>query len=174
MVDCGDKRVRRFFFAALKRSRRPFDALCATAVRAWCWFLPPGCSPEQSEQAQRVLALCLGMCVWVAGSTVVYRLLDVPEAVHILRIAALLLAPIVLAFRYGPRPLQCGNLLVALALGMFTALALVTGGPTAPIATWFFSLPVIAILVTGAVGRVLDVAYLADGFGPVHGLRDGR
>jgi signal transduction histidine kinase/ActR/RegA family two-component response regulator len=62
----------------------------------------------------------------------------------------LLLSAIALLLRYGPFPMLCGNLLVALTLVVFTALALVTGGPAAPVTPWFVSLPIIAVFVTGA------------------------
>lgn len=132
------------------RIRRLFHALSAAVLRAWRWFLPPALSPDQSDLAQRVLAFCLGMGVWVPVSAVAYQSLGVPPAVEILLVAASPLAAIPFALRYSQRPLLCGNLLAALTLGIFTGLALVTGGPVAPVTPWFASLPIIAVFVTGA------------------------
>ena len=134
----------------LMRSRRPFDALCAAVLRAWRWFLPEGQSPEQSDLAVRVLAFTLGMSIWSPISAIAYQMLGVRLAVEILLVAVLLLAALPFVLRYGRCPLLCGNLLVALTLSTYTALALVTGGPSAPVAPWFVSLPIIAVFVTGA------------------------
>jgi signal transduction histidine kinase/CheY-like chemotaxis protein len=79
----------------------------------------------------------------------------VSPAVRVLIVAAMLLTVIPFVLRSSQRPMLCGNLLVALALGMFTALALVTGGPAAPVAPWFVSLPIIAVFITGARWGVL-------------------
>ncbi|HVA51343.1 MAG TPA: ATP-binding protein [Pirellulales bacterium] len=138
------------FSAALTHSRRPFDALWAAVLWTWRWFLPKDPSPDQSDMAQRVLAFCLGMNVWVPITGVAYQILGVSPAVDILLVAALLLVAIPFLLRYGQCPMLCGNLLVGWALGTFTALALVTGGPAAPVAPWFVSLPIIAVFVTGA------------------------
>ena len=99
--------------------------------------------------------MCFGMSVWIPISAVAYWLLGASAAVEVLLVAAPLLVAILLAFRFGLCPGQCGNLLVALVLGVFTALALVTGGPAAPVAPWFALLPVVAILVTSARCGVL-------------------
>jgi signal transduction histidine kinase/ActR/RegA family two-component response regulator len=131
------------------RSGRAFDVLSTAVVRAWRWFLPAS-TPDQRDVAQRVLAFCLGMSIWVPISAVAYTSLGVPRAVDILLVAGLLLATIPFVLRYSQRPMLCGNLLVAFTLGTYTALALVTGGPAAPVTPWFVSLPIIAVFVTGA------------------------
>lgn len=136
--------------ASLRRRLRLFSALSAAVPRAWRWFLPPARSPKQDEEAQRVLIFCLGMAVWVPISALAYHLLGVTVAVDILLIAALPLAMIVFILRRGLHPGVCGNLLVALTLVIYTALAQATGGPSAPVTPWFVSLPIIAVFVTGA------------------------
>jgi signal transduction histidine kinase/AmiR/NasT family two-component response regulator len=130
--------------------RRLFEALCSLVLGVWRFFLPPAASPDQSDLAPRVLAFCLGMCVWVPTSAIGYHLLGVPAAVDTLLVAGSLLAAIPFVLRYGRRPILCGNMLLALALGTFTGLALVTGGPAAPVAPWFAAVPVMAVFVAGA------------------------
>jgi signal transduction histidine kinase/AmiR/NasT family two-component response regulator len=130
--------------------RSPFDKLWAAVLCAWRWFLPIAVSPEQKDIAQRVLAFCLGMSIWVPISAVAYHILDVQPALDILVVAALLLVSLPFLLRYGQCPMLCGNLLVTLALGTFTSLAFVTGGPAAPVAPWFVSVPIIAVFITGA------------------------
>ena len=95
------------------------------------------------------------MGVWVPISAVAYHLLNVPAAVDILFIAAAPLVAVPFLLRYGRCPIACGNLLAALALGTFTAVALVTGGPAAPVMPWFASLPIIAVFVSGPRWGVL-------------------
>jgi signal transduction histidine kinase/ActR/RegA family two-component response regulator len=97
-----------------------------------------------------VLAFYLGMSIWMSVSAVAYQSLGVPAAVDIFLVAALPLAVVPFLLRYRQSPMLCGNLLVALALGAFAALALVTGGPSAPVTPWLASLPMIAVFVTGA------------------------
>ncbi len=150
MGSCRDREVRDASSAVRACSRWPFDVLCAAALRAWRYFLPPADSQDQNEPAQRVLAYCLGMSVWVTISAVIYQLLGVQPAVEILFVAAWPLAAIPFMLRSGQSPMLCGNLLLALVLSVYTALALVTGGPAAPVAPWFVALPIIAFFVTGA------------------------
>ncbi len=150
MATCHDRRNWCSLPALLTRRRSPIDALKATLLCVWRWLLPPTISPEQSEQAQRVLAFCLGMSVWAPVSAIAYQLLGASSAVNILLVTTLLLATIAFVLRSGQCPMLCGNLLVALTLGTFTALALVTGGPAAPVTPWVVSLPIIAVFVTGA------------------------
>lgn len=160
MTYCHDRQGRGSISTVLTRCRRPFDALCSAVLRAWRWFLPEAQSPEaQSPEAQspeqndlalRVLAFCLGMSIWSPISAIAYQMLGVRLAVEILLVAVLLLAALPFLLRYGRCPLLCGNLLVALTLSTFAALALVTGGPAAPVAPWFVSVPIIAVFVTGA------------------------
>ena len=145
-----DRRGRSFLCGVFTRRRGPFDALWAGVLWAWRWFLPTTHSPDESDMAQRVLAFCLGMSVWVPVSAIAYHNLGVAPAVDILLIAGLLLVAIPFVLRYGRCPTLCGNLLVALALGTFTALAMVTGGPAAPVTPWFVSLPIIAVFMIGA------------------------
>ncbi|HVX13881.1 MAG TPA: ATP-binding protein [Pirellulales bacterium] len=130
-------------------SRRPLDALCATFLWGWRWFLPPSPTPDESFHAQRVLMFCLGLSIWVPLSGIGYHKLGVPIAVDILLISAVPLAAIPFLLRYSRRTTLCGNLLAALALTIYTALALVTGGPAAPVAPWFVAVPIIAMFLTG-------------------------
>ncbi|OYV47837.1 MAG: hypothetical protein B7X06_02520, partial [Verrucomicrobia bacterium 21-51-4] len=90
------------------------------------------------------------MSVWIPVFVVVYQFVGVPAGADILLIAALLLAAIPFALRATRRARLCGNLLVALAFGTYTALALVTGGPAAAVTPWYVSLPIIAAFVAGA------------------------
>lgn len=146
---------RRSISVVRARSGGLLNRLCATVVSAWRWFLPPVHSPNEGDLAQRVLAFSLGMSVWVPISAVAYHLLGVRPAIDILIVAAVLLTLIPFALRYSQRPKLCGNALVALTLSIFTALALVTGGPAAPVVPWFVSVPIIAVFITGARWGVL-------------------
>jgi len=96
-----------------------------------------------------VLAFCLAMSVWIPIFVAVYQFLGIPAGADILLIAALLLVAIPFVLRATRRARLCGNLLVALAFGTYTALALVTGGPAAAVTPWYVSLPIIAAFVAG-------------------------
>ncbi|HWB09798.1 MAG TPA: ATP-binding protein [Pirellulales bacterium] len=150
MVSCQDRQDRCSISAVTTYGRRLFDALWALVFAVWRWFLPPIASPDQGDVGTRVLAFCLGMCVWVPTSAVAYHNLGVPPAVDVLLVAASLLAAMPFLLRYSQRPVLCGNLLMTLALGTFTGVALVTGGPAAPVAPWFAAVPIIAVFVIGA------------------------
>ena len=119
--------------------------------RVWQWFVPESLFAEHQarSRANRVLAFCLAMGAWVPVFAMIYYALGQPRAVNILLTGGALLLVIPLLLRATRRPRLCGNLLVALAGGVYTALALVTGGPTAPVTQWYVSLPVIAFLVAG-------------------------
>ncbi len=150
MASGQDRQGRGLVSAALRGGRRLFDTLRAAVFGTWRWFLPPALSPDEGDRAQRVLAFSLGMTVWVPISALAYHLLGVTPAVDTLLVAASLLAAIPFLVRSGQSPMLCGNLVLALTLATFTALALMTGGPAAPVAPWFVSVPIIAVFVTGA------------------------
>ena len=127
------------------------ETLRRRAEAAWQWFIPAPlfAGADQAGQANRVLAFCLAMSVWVPVFVAVYEAIGVPAAADVIAVAGTLLVGIPFLLRASGRPSLCGNLLVALAAGTYTALALVTGGPTAPVGQWFVSLPVIAVFVVG-------------------------
>jgi signal transduction histidine kinase/ActR/RegA family two-component response regulator len=114
---------------------------------------------EQVErQAKRVLGFCLAMSVWVPVFGGIYHMLRQPRAVAILAAAGLLLAGIAVLLTRTRRPQLCGNLLVALALGVYTSLAVITGGATSPVGQWYVSVPVLAFLLVGLRWGVLWTA----------------
>jgi signal transduction histidine kinase len=114
---------------------------------------------QLQRQSRRVLGFCLAMSVWVPVFGGIYYALGQPRAVAILAVAGLLLGAIAALLSATRRPRLCGNLLVALGLGIYTALAIVTGGPISPVAQWYVSLPVMAFLLVGLRWGILWTGF---------------
>ncbi|HVX09631.1 MAG TPA: ATP-binding protein [Pirellulales bacterium] len=144
------------------------------ARRSWEWFIPESkFGNEQARiRANRVLSFCLAMGFWVPVFVAVYHVLDQPRAVQILVVGGTLLTGIPLLLRATGCPRLCANLLVALAASVYTALALVTGGPTAPVGQWYVSLPVIAFLVAGLRWGIVWTALTLAGVSVLFGARE--
>ncbi|HWB10335.1 MAG TPA: ATP-binding protein [Pirellulales bacterium] len=129
-------------------------------LRGGWWSETDEVLPEErlQRQTRRVLGFCLAMSVWVPVFGGIYHVLRQPRAVAILTVAGVLLAGIAALVSATRRPQLCGNLLVALALGVYTSLAVVTGGATSPVGQWYVSVPVLAFLLVGLRWGILWTA----------------
>ncbi len=106
-------------------------------------------SPERRQHANRVLALCLAMSVWVPVFMGVYLALGASTCPTIIMVAGIFLIGIPLLQRATGNPTLGGNALALLGTATYTGLALFTGGHNSPAALWFVSVPVMAVLLTG-------------------------
>ena len=132
------------------RAIRFVRSLCSQLRSGWCLETDEILPDEQvKQQSKRVLVFCLAMGVWVPVFAGIYQIVGQPRAVDILAVAGLLLSGIAGLVCATERPRLCGNLMVALGVGVYTALAVVTGGPTSPVTQWYVSLPVLAFLLVG-------------------------
>ena len=101
------------------RSQALWNALVPDA---WCR------DPELSRQAKRVIAFDLAMFLWVVVFAIVYEVLGAPRCANAVLFGGVVLAIILVSLRLGQSPAMCANLFCATAWGVYTALALLTGG----------------------------------------------
>ncbi len=105
--------------------------------------------PEVFRRASRLVAFSMAMLLWVPVFAIIYTVLDAPVSSSILLSGGTLLLGILLLLRRGVAPEVCGNLLTAAAWYVYTALALLTGGMSAPVMVWFATLPILSVLLSG-------------------------
>jgi diguanylate cyclase (GGDEF)-like protein len=105
--------------------------------------------PEIRRRASRMAAFSLAMLVWVPVFAIIYLFLSAPLCANIILSGGTLLLGILLLLRRGVAPEICGNLLTLAAWYVYTALALLTGGLTAPVMVWYATLPILSVLLCG-------------------------
>lgn len=125
--------------------------LSGTLQAAWNWFIPEAlrADPERMRQANRVLAFCCAMMVWVPIFGGIYLALDAPNCALIVESAGALLVVVALMQRISGSPIVAGNALVLLAFSVYTGVGVFSGGHYAPSLLWYVSAPVIAVLLVG-------------------------
>ena len=87
-------------------------------------------SPERRQQANRVLALCLAMSVWVPVFVGVYLALGAPTCPSIIMVAGALLLGVPFLQRATGNPTLGGNALALLGTATYTGLAVLRAGIT--------------------------------------------
>ncbi len=97
----------------------------------------------------RVVAFDLAMFIWVIVFSTVYSVLNAPKCASTVLFGGVVLAIILLALRRGMPPWLAGTLFCGTAWGVYTVLALFTGGVASPAAMWFASVPVLAMFLCG-------------------------
>lgn len=105
--------------------------------------------PELLRRANRVAALHLAMLIWVPVFGILYYLLGAPIGANVIFSGGVLLIGSLMLLRRGKSPALCGGLLTAAAWYVYTALACLTGGATAPVMMWYASIPILAVLMCG-------------------------
>jgi diguanylate cyclase (GGDEF)-like protein len=117
----------------------------------WEGLLPSATrqDPELLRRANRVAALHLAMLIWVPVFGVLYCLLGAPISANVIFSGGVLLIGSLMLLHRGKSPALCGGLLTAAAWYVYTALACLTGGATAPVMVWYASIPILAVLMCG-------------------------
>lgn len=105
--------------------------------------------PELLRQAHRVAALHLAMLIWVPIFALLYYALGAPISGNVVFSGGVLLLGSLMLLKRGISPTFCGHLLTGSALYVYTALACLTGGATAPVMVWYASIPILAVLMCG-------------------------
>lgn len=132
--------------------RSLWDGLLPTAFRQ---------DPELLRRANRVAALHLAMLIWVPVFGVIYYLLGAPVAANVIFSGGVLLIGSLMLLRRGKSPALCGGLLTAAAWYVYTAVACLTGGATAPVMVWYASIPILAVLMCGTRAGFYWTVYSA-------------
>ena len=104
---------------------------------------------EVFRRASRLVAFTLTMLLWVPVFAIIYTVLDAPVSSNVILAGGVLLLGILLLLRRGVSPEVCGNLLTGTAWYVYTALACLTGGLSAPVMVWFATLPILSLLLSG-------------------------
>lgn len=104
---------------------------------------------EVCRHASRVVAFTLTMLLWVPVFAIIYTVLDAPVSSNVILSGGALLLGILLLLRRGVSPEVCGNLLTGAAWYVYTVLACLTGGLSAPVMVWFATLPILSVLLSG-------------------------
>jgi diguanylate cyclase (GGDEF)-like protein len=116
-----------------------------------CEFVPERHrqDPELFRRVYRVVAFSLAMLLWVPVFAIIYIALDAPVCANIILFGGTLLLGTLVLLRRGVSPEICGNLLTGAAWYVYTALALLTGGLSAPVMVWLATLPILSVLLSG-------------------------
>ncbi|REK19562.1 MAG: GGDEF domain-containing protein [Planctomycetota bacterium] len=122
----------------------PFRALVSRLSIRW-----PNEDPETIAESARVLAFALAMIVWVPLFAIIYTLLGSPICAHVILLGGTLLLGVVTLLLRGVAPAICGNLMTGAAWFVYTALACLTGGLSAPVMPWYATLPILSVLLSG-------------------------
>ena len=122
----------------------------APLIALWNWLIPPELrrDPETLRRANRVLAFCGAMIVWVPVFSGIYAAIGGPVCATIIAAAGILLVCVPLSQRFARSPTVAGNVMALLAFSVYTGVACFTGGHNAPVASWYATVPVMAILLT--------------------------
>ncbi len=117
----------------------------------WNWLIPETlrADAETLRRANRVVAFCCAMMVWVPIFSGIYYAFGAPTCSLIVAIAGVLLVVITIIQRLTRSPALAGNALVALAFLVYTGIAAHTGGHHSPPLSWYVTLPVMAVLLVG-------------------------
>ena len=142
---------RRFELAGQRREAEGSVTLSGTLQAAWNWFIPDAlrADPGRMRQANRVLAFCCAMMVWVPIFSGIYLALEAPRCAFIVELAGVMLLAIALMQRFSGSPGLAGNALVLVAFSVYTGVGVFSGGHYAPSLLWYVSAPVIAVLLVG-------------------------
>lgn len=115
----------------------------------WDWLIPDAlrAEPEKLRQANRVLAFCCAMAVWVPVFSGIYSALGATTCSLIVAMAGVFLVLVPVMQRISCSPIAAGNSLVLLAFLVYSGIAAYSGGHRAPSLTWYVTLPVMAVLL---------------------------
>lgn len=118
----------------------------------WRALIPPELTldPDAFRQANRVVAFHLAMLFWVPVFSAIYCLLGSPLCAAIVGGAGIALMVNLWLFRHTRSVTLCGNVMCTTAWCTYTGLAMVTGGPDAPVMVWYASIPVLSLLLCGS------------------------
>jgi signal transduction histidine kinase len=105
---------------------------------------------DRRRRGERLVAFDLAMLFWVPVFVGVYLSLEAPYSASVVFCAGLLLIANLALFRRTGRDRLCGNLIVGIAWGTYTALAVINGGHNAPSTMWYATVPVLAITLAGS------------------------
>jgi diguanylate cyclase (GGDEF)-like protein len=105
--------------------------------------------PEVFRRANRMVAFSLAMLLWVPVFAIIYIVLGSPICSNIILSGGTLLLGTLMLLRRGVSPEVCGNLLTGAAWYVYTALAVLTGGLSAPVMVWLATLPILSVLLSG-------------------------
>jgi diguanylate cyclase (GGDEF)-like protein len=112
-------------------------------------FVPPEMRTSEQDlaQANRVVAFYFSMLVWVPSFALVYWLVDAPRAgLAVLSGGLFVIAGLTLMRRGKPLVLS-GNILCVGAWCVYGMVATNTDGIHSPVIPWYFTLPVLSILL---------------------------
>ena len=125
-------------------------------VAVWNWLIPAELrrDPETFQRANRVLAFCCAMMIWVPIFSGIYNAIDGPICAMIIALAGVLLVCVPVLQRVTLSPTTAGNTMALLAFLVYTGLTWFTGGHNAPAATWYVTVPVIAALLASVAWGV--------------------
>jgi len=117
----------------------------------WDWLVPLDLRADREtlRQATRVLAFCCAMMVWVPIFSGIYWALGSMACAVIIAGAGVLLLGVPVLQRTTRSPTFAGNVLAMLGFSVYTGLVCYTGGHNTPAATWYVSVPVMAVLLAG-------------------------
>ena len=121
-------------------------------IRALCQdLMPPGDSQdlEYCRRAGRLVAFSLAMLLWVPVFAIIYIALRAPVGACAILSGGTMVLGILMLLRRGVSPESCGNLLTAAAWYVYTAVAIVSGGLSAPVMVWYATLPILSVLLAG-------------------------
>lgn len=109
----------------------------------------PHYDSEELAEAKRVFAFSLAMMIWVPVFAVIYTALGSPLCSNIILSGGAILLGVIMLLNRGVSPQLCGNLFTGAAWYVYTALACLTGGLTAPVMPWYATLPILSVLLSG-------------------------
>ncbi len=143
-------------------------------VALWNWLIPDALrvKPEILTHANRVLAFCCAMMVWIPIFSGMYFYLGGPKCATIIAGAGALLACIPVIQKLSRSPALAGNLMSLLAFSVYTGLAVNVGGHSSPPIAWYVSVPVMAVLLVdirwGVFWALVCMAATGTFFGAHH------
>ncbi|MBI3838561.1 MAG: GGDEF domain-containing protein [Planctomycetia bacterium] len=106
-----------------------------------------------------MVAVHLAMFVWVPVFVAIYSALSAPIGAMVVLAAGAGVIVSLSLLRLVKSPALCGHTLSFIAWWTYTALTLITGGPTAPVVVWYASIPIMSLLLSGATaGHVWTTA----------------
>jgi len=104
---------------------------------------------ESRRRGRLILATSLASTIWAPIFAVFYFLLGQPEPAIVALIAAVAACFIPVALRITRSASVAGHVLLAIAVGAFTGIAVVTGGFDAPVTPWFVLVPMVSMMMFG-------------------------
>ena len=125
-------------------------------IAVWNWLIPAELrrDPETFQRANRVLAFCCAMAIWVPVFAGIYNAIEGTICAMIIALAGVLLVCVPVLQRVTRSPTAAGNVMALLAFLVYTGLTWFTGGHNAPAAGWYVTVPVMAALLASVAWGV--------------------